>query len=90
MSIRKLTRRDFLTTSIMATGGITLSACGSNTPATAAAPTTAADGAAAAPRTEAQFLNEAVGSKEEGRTYLLAAFNAANDQIHVNLSLIHI
>ena len=84
MSIRKLTRRDFLTTSIMATGGITLSACGSNTPATAAAPTAAAGGAAPGPRTEAQFLNEAVGSKEEGRTYLLAAFNAANDQIHVN------
>lgn len=83
MSSRKITRRDFLTTSILATGGLSLSACASNTPATAAAPTGSAQGAATGPRTEVQFLNEAVGSKEEGRTYLLAAFNAANDQIHV-------
>lgn len=81
MSSSKLSRRDFLRTSILATGGMTLAACGSNAPAGA---TSAAPPAAAGTRTEINFLNEAVGSKEEGRTYLLAAFNAANDQIHVN------
>lgn len=81
MSRSKLSRRDFLRTSILATGGMTLAACSSNAPASA---TSAAPQAAAGTRTEINFLNEAVGSKEEGRTYLLAAFNAANDQIHVN------
>ena len=83
MSSSRFSRRNFLRTSLIATGGVTLAACA---PVGAPAGTTASQPSqdASAPRTEVQFLNECVGSKEEGRTYLLAAFNAANDQIHVN------
>lgn len=82
MSSLKLSRRDFLKTSILAAGASALAAC-----APAAAPTSApaaAAPAAGAAKTDIQFLNELVGSKEDGRTYLLAAFNAANDKINVN------
>lgn len=85
MSNIRLTRRNFLQTSLLATGGATLAACTSATlPPAGTAATASQQAAAAGPRQEIGFLNEAVGSKEEGRTYLLAAFNAANDQIHVN------
>lgn len=85
MGSTKLTRRNFLQTTVLATGGATLAACTALPAGTASTAATQAGAAApAGPRAEVQFLNEAVGSKEEGRTYLLAAFNAANDQIHVN------
>lgn len=82
MQNKKLTRTAFLKTSILAAGGATLAACKS----TVAPPLESTSGASSNPaaRTEVQFLNELVGSKETGRTYLLAAFNAANDQIRSN------
>ena len=83
MSSTMFSRRNFLRTSLLATGGATLAACTSATMPASMTASQAPQGVSG-PRAEIQFLNECVGSKEEGRTYLLAAFNAANDQIHVN------
>lgn len=82
MTINNFSRRDFLKSTILAAGGITLAACTPTSPDTNAAPEQGAS--TSTKKTDIQFLNELVGSKEDGRTYLLAAFNAANDQINVN------
>ena len=83
MTINNLSRRDFLKTTILGVGGATLAACLPTTPETDTAPDQSANNSSTK-KTDIQFLNELVGSKEDGRTYLLAAFNAANDQINVN------
>ena len=83
MAGNNISRRDFLKTSILAVGGAALAACAPTSSETNAAPAQSASGATTS-KAELQFLNELVGSKEDGRTYLLAAFNAANDQIQVN------
>ena len=81
MTTNNLLRRNFLKSTILAAGGITLAACAPTSPDSNAAP---AQGAiTSSKKTDIQFLNELVGSKEVGRTFLLAAFNAANDQINV-------
>jgi ABC-type glycerol-3-phosphate transport system substrate-binding protein len=81
MTGRNISRRDFLKTSILAVGGAAMAACA---PTRSETSTVQSASSTTSAKTDIQFLNELVGSKEDGRTYLLAAFNAANDQINVN------
>jgi hypothetical protein len=68
----KLTRRDFLNLSAMTAAGAALAAC---------APTATPEGPSEEmPQEEVvvNFWSDLVGSKEEGRAALIAAYNAAN------------
>ncbi|MCB2160648.1 ABC transporter substrate-binding protein [bacterium] len=59
-----------------------MAACSSSGPETTSESGSLVSAVASTERVELGFLNELVGSKEVGRTFLLAAFNAANDQIY--------
>jgi ABC-type glycerol-3-phosphate transport system substrate-binding protein len=72
MEKRKLSRRDFLNLSVMTAAGAALAAC---------APTATPEGPSEEmPKEEVvvSFWSDLVGSKEEGRAALIAAYNAAN------------
>ncbi|HKJ26211.1 MAG TPA: substrate-binding domain-containing protein, partial [Anaerolineales bacterium] len=83
MTDKRNNRRDFLKASGVAIGGALMAACAPSSSETSSVPAPGASGITAS-KTDIQFLNELIGSKEDGRTYLLAAFNAANDQINVS------
>ena len=77
MDKRKLSRRSFLNLSAVTAAGAVLAAC-------APATKTPEPGAEGPPKKiELSFWSDLVGSKEEGRAALIAAYNAASDTVEV-------
>lgn len=77
MKEKKFSRRDFLRISATAAAGTLLAACGTGQPE-AVEP-----GAEAQEKITVSFWSDLVGSKEEGRAALIAAFNAASNDMEI-------